>query len=616
MVRRGLTQMLALLALLCTIASAASRAHAERYVFEAYDGARPREADVVMPMVRRELSKTDMQADPAVLAKKFSDHQFRPGIADAAYTSERFDRDVSAGMAAWSEANFAKAAERLERALMLVRENPMLLVREIKTRNLVMRALLRLALTSRRHADTLARQPARNAQAQAKIDTAIRVAQERHKTALAELIRSYGKAAITAEAFGAEAAEQFRDAVVALQSQGTGQMLVTASDPSLTTYLNEQYEPNLLGRVRANVAPGVYRVLVQARDRETREYSITVVANTLTQLDIQMTADNLFTVEKWVGFHDVGSAAMAEGELASAMLKLQLPQTEVVLVSVVPNAAKVAVYGTKYQVPTGRLICRGFVELDSATVTKTNGDRLVQLVAFLRGGNDDPLRAVTVEKDSRGMPAGRPGPRQSAHGEVAATPRVVDLPAAKPVLAAVAVKVPPRADPPPVNVTTKIDPKPERAALARPATPTLPAADLDEPTADEPTGVAMIQPAAVAPTAPRGGRLAGKILVGGGALAVLVGAGLVAIDEDPTGGGQAAANPTYRDSALPGVITMSAGAVSVGVGVWLWARSGNRAITRPGNRAASTTAAMMRPGAAPWLAATNSQVVLGWTGSF
>lgn len=609
MATRGLPQILALVALMCTMALAAPQVRAEQYVFEAYDGARPRKAEVVMQMVRRQLSTTEMQADPVMLAKKFSDHQFRPGIADAAYNAERFDKDVAAGMAAWSDANFAKAAERLERALLLVRENPMLLVRDIKTRNLVMRALLRLALTSRRHADTLARKPARNAQAQATLDSAIRVAQERHKTAFAELIRSFGKVAITAEAFGSEAAEQFRDAVAAQQSQGTGQMLITASDPSLTLYLNEQFEPNLLGHVRANVAPGVYRVLVQARDRETREYSITVVANALAQLDIQMTADTLFTTDKWVGFHNVGTSGVPAGELAAAMLKLQPTQTEVVLVSVVPSDANVAVYGTKYHVPTGRLLCRGFVELDNASVTKTNGDRLLQLVAFLRGGQRDPLRAVTVEKDTRTSVATKPVTRPPPPVEVAIAPRPVVAPVVKPVVAPPAVKVSPRVEAP-VAVATKIDPTPERALPSRPATPKLPNADVDEPTTDETTRVDAVQPAAEASAAPRGGRLAGKILVVGGGLAMLAGAGLVAIDEDPTGGGMAVANPTYRDSAVPGIITMSVGAVSLGVGIWLWARSGSR----PAGGSAAATA--KRSVTAPLFSATNSQVVLGWTGTF
>ena len=607
MVRRGLPNLLALAALICAWAFVVPRAHAERYVFEAYDGARPREAAVVMPLVRRELSKTDFQADPAILAKKFADHQFRPGIADAAYTAERFDNDVAAGMAAWSDANFAKAAERLERALTLVRENPMLLVREIKTRNLVMRALLRLALTSRRYADTLARQPARNAKAQAKIDTALRVAQARHTTAMTELIRTFGKTAITAETFGAEAAEQFRDAVGALQNQGTGQMLVTASDATLTLYLNEQFEPNLLGHVRANLAPGVYRILVQARDRETREYSITVVANTLAQLDIQMTADNLFTTDTWVGFHDVGTGTTSEGELAAAILKLQPTQTEVIVMTVVPRVSNIAVYATKYHVPTGRLICRGLVELDRVVASKTSSDRLGQLVAFLRGSNEAPLQAVTIEKDTRANPAATPPTGQPPKRQIAVTPTVVDRPVVTPVIVPTVVTVPPRVTKPIVDAPKKIDGTTGRVPAVRPAAPPLPASDVDEPTVVD-TGRAET---VVAP-APRGGRLAGKILVGGGVVAILVGAGLFAIDEDPTGGGQAVANPTYRDSAVPGVIAMSAGAVSLGVGIWLWARSG----ARPAPSSGSNAAAVLHPRAAPLVTATNSQVVLGWTGTF
>ena len=127
--------------------------------------------------------------------------------------------------------------------------------------------------------------------------------------------------------------------------------------------------------------------------------------------------------------------------------------------TVVPRVSNIAVYATKYQVPTGRLICRGLVEFDRVVASKTNGDRLGQLAAFLRGGNEVSLQAVTIEKDTRATPAATP----PSGG--------VERPPVKPAIAAVVVKVSPRTEMPAVEVSPPIDDQPVRVPVVRPTTP-------------------------------------------------------------------------------------------------------------------------------------------------
>lgn len=523
-----------------------SHANAERYVFESYEANRPREAGAVMQMLRQQMSNTDFVSDPQLLTKKLAAHLFRPGVTDAAYDAERFEADVRAGMTAWSEADFGKAGDLLARAVQRCRANPMTLIRETKARSTMLRALLRLGLASRRQAAELLRQlPKASDREQVKINQRIRTVTERHDAAFAEIVRSYGRNAVTLDEFGAEAADQFHEAVSALTRKGVGQLLVTASDATLTLYLNEQLESNLLGHVRANLAPGIYRVLAQARNRETREYTVEVTENGLAYLDIQVAADGALATGEWVGFSDIASTGATEGVLATELLKLDLQQSEVVLIRVTPKKSAVIVVGAKYEVSTSRLICRGVVELDNAVlVTKTNGDRLRQLVTFLRGRGDDELHAVIVEQDTRTRAA-------AGVSEPGSEPR--QLVAAQPVVAVV----------------------PDRPRVANPA------------------------------SRDASSSLGPKLLVAGG-VALMVGGGvLFAIDEDDNPG-SGPVQPTYRDTALPGVIALSAGAVITGVGLWLWLRDDG----------SSHNATASRRRALPLVAVDHDQVFLGWHGAF
>ena len=100
--------------------------------------------------------------------------------------------------------------------------------------------------------------------------------------------------------------------------------------------------------------------------------------------------------------------------------------------------------------------------------------------------------------------------------------------------------------------------------------------------------------------------LGAKLLVAGGVGLVIAGGSLVAIDEDPVTVRNQEVPRTYRDSAMPGVLTASIGAVAIGVGVWWWLREPKAA--------RSSAAAWHR--SRPLVVLRDEQVVLGWAGSF
>lgn len=85
-------------------------------------------------------------------------------------------------------------------------------------------------------------------------------------------------------------------------------------------------------------------------------------------------------------------------------------------------------------------------------------------------------------------------------------------------------------------------------------------------------GLDVVGAAATASPARRSSSLLPKLVVIAGVAAVVAGAVLYAYDEDPSPEGQ----PTYFDSAVPGIALAVAGAVAMGAGGWWWARSGRR----------------------------------------
>lgn len=83
-------------------------------------------------------------------------------------------------------------------------------------------------------------------------------------------------------------------------------------------------------------------------------------------------------------------------------------------------------------------------------------------------------------------------------------------------------------------------------------------------------------------------------LMGVGALALVGGVVMLAIDEDPEPAGKQSA--TYRDTGTAGALVTGVGAVALGVGLYLWMTD--------------------KPSSHPVAAVSHDGAVVGWTGSF
>ncbi|MGE0867271.1 MAG: PEGA domain-containing protein [Kofleriaceae bacterium] len=100
-----------------------------------------------------------------------------------------------------------------------------------------------------------------------------------------------------------------------------------------------------------------------------------------------------------------------------------------------------------------------------------------------------------------------------------------------------------------------------------------------------------MRPVDEATPAAHGSRMVPAIVMGVGVAAIVAGGVLIAMDEDPSKDG----GPTYRDSALPGVVAGVGGVVALGAGFYLW------------KRASRST---------PTVALTNGGAAIGWAGQF
>ncbi len=525
---------------LTTIVAARS-IRAERFLFEAYDGERPREAEAIMQVLRQGLQATELEANPTILTQRLHSHVYSNGIADAEYKPEVFEKDVTAGMDAWSNADFDIATQRLTTAIARARANPLMLVREPRCRATMMRALLRTALASKRQAEQLVKQGSVRGMRQEQFAGLVTELRERQDSAMRELIRSFGDEAITATEYGAEAANLFSDVKVKIYEADGGQLLVTSNAKNLTLYLNERVVPGFAGTMISKLRPGEYRVLMQAPNRDVREYRINVEPNTLARLDIQTVADAALVTGKWVGF--LHTTKEVEGATAAALVKMQPQHTEVVTLRILPQVRSIVVVATKYQTATGQLLLRGSITLDrDALRSKNNADRLRQLVIFLRWNGDDSSKAVTIEKGKK------------------------------------------------VEIPTK--PSIEEPVAPMPAPPPAETASY----AAKPSGRQLV---------PRPSHVGAKVLVVGGVVTMIGGGVLLAIDEDPNNG-SGKVEPTYRESTMAGIVTLSAGTVIAGLGLWLWLR----------NDAAPVRTLSATSRSTPIVAVSHDQLVLGWSGGF
>lgn len=351
---------------LAVIAWRATPAAAQRLVLELNVGEnRPEQVERVMIRLRSVLPFTSIAA-PEVIRTMLATHVWRPGLLDASLTNEAFATEINIGSRAFSNGEFTKAQKSLEAATARARDNPLVLVREMKNRQTMLRGLVSLALANKRIHEA--------STGSAKVKAA-----EKRDATMREVIRSYPEQAISYKSFGREAESLFLDVSRELASEGHGslQVVVHASEP-LTVFLNEVKRD--IRRPLNGLAPGVYRLLVQTSAGAAREYRTEIFADRATNMVIDWDLDAALKLGDWAGFQFATEAArVVEGKLIAALLRSRHDISEVATFRVFINFGHVTVVGSLYRA-AGEEIRHGKVEWNDAEPFMA---KLIQLVKSL-----------------------------------------------------------------------------------------------------------------------------------------------------------------------------------------------------------------------------------------
>ncbi|MBX3158366.1 MAG: carboxypeptidase regulatory-like domain-containing protein [Deltaproteobacteria bacterium] len=225
-------------------------------------------------------------AMPSAVRAKLGAPLPTPAISDPKLTASDLVAHINVGFRAYLDGRFDQAIPQLAAAVEEGHANPALLVASPKYRAAMLDALVGLAVSYHR----------RN-----KGDDRARSTQVLH-----EMIRSFpDRLAALRDDYGPEPDDLYVVAQKALQTRGTGNLVVDVDDPAAAIFVDEGEPQN--ATFKANVPPGKYRVLVtQPSGAGGRRFDVDVRAGETTRLSVQLAPAMAFTAtERWIGFAGV-----------------------------------------------------------------------------------------------------------------------------------------------------------------------------------------------------------------------------------------------------------------------------------------------------------------------
>lgn len=539
----------------------APEARAERLLFESYVGNRPAEAARIAPLIRTIFERHGFTADPLVLAMYLRDHAYRPALASPRF-AESLKRASLRAEDDFTDEKYAKMIEELGNQINLIRQNSLVFTREPKFRQFALSVMVFYALACGRQAKVLADKP----------DEAARLERLRDDT-MAEVIRSFPTKIITPRDFGDEGEDLFLKTRDRVLQTGRGRIVVITSDLDAVIYINETVRGT--AKVSAgDFVPGVYRVLILAPSGEARQYEVEVAANQTSRLVVDWDVDSLLVIDAgWVGFKYRSEKERArEATLVHVLSQAHTNANMAATVTVTRAHGHLAVVGTSYDTASGQILHSGSVELTGSPSNDTMLNRLADCLI----GAGCAEGVVPVSHPEYTPPPPDPAPIFD-----------IDEPTKKP----------------PTVVTTATDARAPAATSPAHSWPKWIAAgssagllavsaysihktyNLCTCSTYSIVGYGALDVGVALgalsiywfydPELSHVDQLPAKWFVLGGATAIAVGAGLYAIDEDPT-----SQKRYYRDTA-PGAVALGMlGLASVGTGFWIW-RHNARAPTLP-----------------------------------
>lgn len=421
------------------ILALATRANAERIALEAYVGERPPEAQPVMSTLRRVLARDAKYGwvfDPTELAKRFATHRWLPGgskavAADIARLSEAGRNSF---LEAVTDAHLDKAEKMLRQAVDLARANTVAWVDELRYRESVQRALLFYALTRAKQNERLADKIASaSPSARSKLaKEAERAASDRDST-IAELIRTFPTAVVSAKEYGVDAETLFQRVRKDLDKQGRGSLEIKASNPDIVVHIGERVPDHR--KPVGDLVAGIHRVLVVESPTRSRVYEVPIYPNKTSRLIINSDLDAVLVLDaSWAGFKYPAPEAQArEAEYIVDLVGRETNAAIATVFTVERSGKTTFVTGTLYSAKNGKIArsCRAEVaRFDDESVMSglldcmLNGSQAKAVVLLQRAQSELPANAIVsaetaiktplaaASNDSEAEPAPLPGNRR------------------------------------------------------------------------------------------------------------------------------------------------------------------------------------------------------------
>jgi hypothetical protein len=583
------------LALLLVSAIGSRTAEADRLLFESHVGNRSPDAARIAPLVRSVFERHGFTVDPLVLAMYLREHAYRPGLVAPRF-GESLKRASLRAEDDFTDENYKKMIDELGNLIIFARQNSAIFTREPKLREFALRVMVFYALACGRQARVLADKPTEAAKFERLRDDT-----------MAEVIRTFPSKIITSRDFGDEGEELFLRIREQVNQAGRGRISVITIDPDEVICINEIVR----GTAKVNAGdfvPGVYRVLILAPSGEARQYEVEVTANQTSRLVVDWGLDSLIVLDGWAGFKYLTEKEHArEATIVHVLSQKHTNASMVATWTVTRTRGHLAVTGTSYDTLTGKIFHSGSVELTGSPANDTMLNRLATCLV----GELCAEGVLPVSHPEFTPPPPDPTP-------------VLDAEIDEPAPAKKAPTVLVRASDSHASASASAPrTRPKWLAAGGSAAmlavsgysiyKTYTVCTWGHPGCTVPAAYSFVGYGALDVGAALGAlsiywfydpdlshidRLPARWFVLGGAAAIAVGAGLYAIDEDPTGPDYRGVVPKYyRDTAPGGVALGVLGLASVGTGIWIW-RHHTRTSTMPS------------------VSLSSSRAMLGWAGEF
>jgi len=540
--------------------------------FEHYDIRRPEDADVPVGAFLHELGKLGYIAEPRDVMDHLGNQVTHPAIATPKLTARQLLIDLGTAHAQWTRAqDFRTLVPALSVVVAKAFDNPALIVTDQTIRSNLQKVLLDLALGYGKLARELEGSP--NKANDPTVGATIKQLRRSSEETMAEWIRTFSGEVITKNGNSPEAESLYLRVQDQNNKLGRGVLSVTIDDPDVQFYVNETIR--LRRQAIPDLLPGRYRILVMAANDDARLFTVDVLPNQTTRLDIRWSiSSNLVTTTSSVALVFASTKHPEPSELAC-----QLARTAghahggVVLVGTDVIDLQWRLAASQYDIRTCQLARSGHVVLRRPASARS----AQALARFIADGRPDPEVVVTSDVDlsvfQTIMNSAAPSV-SAARQDEPSSPRPTWLPWTTAATSAALLAIGGYA----------VQGSDATCGWGHPNC-ILGYTAID-------VGVVLGGVSLYYWRSASRDRLPAKWLVIGGTGAVVVGAGLYAVDQDP--GGEAR---YYRDTAPSGIAIGALGLASVGIGVWSWMH----------NAGVSSI---------PMLSASSSHATMGWAGSF